>query len=141
MQLLSRVAKVCLSLCSDYYHNGTDYSIADIESAPLGVGVKKALWQLALALLFKGAITVFTFGIKVSPYLAHLFSWRPRKAKLKKKEYLGDISSLSFLKLCCCSCEGRLAVSPQVPAGLFIPSMAVGAICGRMIGIGMEQLA
>ena len=29
----------------------------------------------------------------------------------------------------------------QVPAGLFIPSMAIGAIAGRMIGIGMEQLA
>ena len=29
----------------------------------------------------------------------------------------------------------------QVPAGLFIPSMAVGAITGRMIGVGMDQLA
>jgi len=29
----------------------------------------------------------------------------------------------------------------QVPAGLFIPSMAIGAICGRLIGVGMEQLA
>ncbi|XP_070197620.1 H(+)/Cl(-) exchange transporter 4-like isoform X2 [Littorina saxatilis] len=28
----------------------------------------------------------------------------------------------------------------KIPAGLFIPSMAVGAITGRMIGIGMEQL-
>ena len=28
----------------------------------------------------------------------------------------------------------------QVPSGLFIPSMAVGAIMGRLIGIGMEQL-
>ena len=31
-------------------------------------------------------------------------------------------------------------LSLQIPAGLFIPSMAVGAITGRMIGIGMEQL-
>ena len=29
----------------------------------------------------------------------------------------------------------------KVPAGLFIPSMAVGAIIGRLLGIGMEQLA
>jgi len=29
----------------------------------------------------------------------------------------------------------------QVPAGLFIPSMAVGAIAGRLVGIGVEQLA
>ena len=28
----------------------------------------------------------------------------------------------------------------QIPSGLFIPSMAVGAIMGRMVGIGMEQL-
>ncbi|XP_071951740.1 H(+)/Cl(-) exchange transporter 4-like isoform X2 [Antedon mediterranea] len=29
----------------------------------------------------------------------------------------------------------------KVPAGLFIPSMAVGAIVGRIVGIGIEQLA
>ena len=29
----------------------------------------------------------------------------------------------------------------QVPAGLFIPSMAIGACTGRVVGIGMEQLA
>lgn len=29
----------------------------------------------------------------------------------------------------------------KVPAGLFIPSMTMGAIMGRMVGIGMEQLA
>lgn len=29
----------------------------------------------------------------------------------------------------------------QVPSGLFIPSMAVGAIAGRLLGVGMEQLS
>uniref|UniRef100_A0A6Q2YIQ1 Chloride channel protein n=1 Tax=Esox lucius TaxID=8010 RepID=A0A6Q2YIQ1_ESOLU len=29
----------------------------------------------------------------------------------------------------------------KVPSGLFIPSLAVGAIAGRLLGIGMEQLA
>ncbi|KAG1693191.1 H(+)/Cl(-) exchange transporter 3 [Nymphon striatum] len=29
----------------------------------------------------------------------------------------------------------------KVPAGLFIPSMAIGAIIGRIMGIGVEQLA
>lgn len=29
----------------------------------------------------------------------------------------------------------------KVPAGLFIPSLAIGAIMGRMVGIGMEQFA
>jgi len=28
----------------------------------------------------------------------------------------------------------------KVPAGLFIPSLAIGAICGRLVGIGMEEL-
>lgn len=32
-------------------------------------------------------------------------------------------------------------MSTQVPSGLFIPSMAVGAIAGRLLGVGMEQLA
>lgn len=31
--------------------------------------------------------------------------------------------------------------SLQIPSGLFIPSMAVGAMAGRMVGIGVEQLA
>ncbi|MCJ8731390.1 hypothetical protein PDJAM_G00199070 [Pangasius djambal] len=57
-----------------------------------GPGVYTAVWQLALALVFKTLITVVTFGMKV-------------------------------------------------PSGLFIPSMAVGAIAGRLLGIGMEQLA
>lgn len=30
---------------------------------------------------------------------------------------------------------------PEIPSGLFIPSMAVGAMAGRMVGIGVEQLA
>lgn len=29
----------------------------------------------------------------------------------------------------------------QVPSGLFIPSMAIGAIAGRIVGIAVEQLA
>ena len=29
----------------------------------------------------------------------------------------------------------------KIPAGLFIPSMALGATMGRIVGVGMEQLA
>ncbi|XP_052001145.1 H(+)/Cl(-) exchange transporter 5 [Xyrauchen texanus] len=57
-----------------------------------GPGIYTAIWQLALALVFKALVTVVTFGMKV-------------------------------------------------PSGLFIPSMAVGAIAGRLLGVGMEQLA
>ena len=35
-------------------------------SAEAGDGVKKAVWQLILAMIFKAVITVFTFGIKVN---------------------------------------------------------------------------
>ncbi|KAF0029065.1 hypothetical protein F2P81_018170 [Scophthalmus maximus] len=68
---------------------GVGNSLAD---RPAGEGLYTALWQLALALVFKILITVITFGMKV-------------------------------------------------PSGLFIPSMAVGAIAGRLLGVGMEQLA
>uniref|UniRef100_A0AAQ5YNI9 Chloride channel protein n=1 Tax=Amphiprion ocellaris TaxID=80972 RepID=A0AAQ5YNI9_AMPOC len=63
-----------------------------VTDRPAGEGLYTALWQLALALVFKMMITVITFGMKV-------------------------------------------------PSGLFIPSMAVGAIAGRLLGVGMEQLA
>uniref|UniRef100_H2YSM6 Chloride channel protein n=1 Tax=Ciona savignyi TaxID=51511 RepID=H2YSM6_CIOSA len=71
--------------------NATFSVVKDPPVTPIGSGLRTALWQLALALLFKGIITVFTFGIKV-------------------------------------------------PTGLFIPSMGVGAIMGRLIGVGVEQL-
>ncbi|KAB7504952.1 H(+)/Cl(-) exchange transporter 3 [Armadillidium nasatum] len=75
----------------DYQRNYTNVNTA-IEIAAAGPGVFKALWLLALALIFKCVATVFTFGIKV-------------------------------------------------PCGLFIPSLAMGAVMGRMIGVGVEQLA
>lgn len=43
---------------------GAGNSLAD---RPAGPGLYTALWQLALALLFKMLITVVTFGMKVSP--------------------------------------------------------------------------
>ena len=43
---------------------GIGNSLAD---RPAGPGVYTALWQLALALLFKMLITVVTFGMKVRP--------------------------------------------------------------------------
>uniref|UniRef100_UPI00358DDC14 H(+)/Cl(-) exchange transporter 4-like isoform X2 n=1 Tax=Myxine glutinosa TaxID=7769 RepID=UPI00358DDC14 len=57
-----------------------------------GPGVYNAIGQLALALVFKMATTIITFGIKV-------------------------------------------------PTGLFMPSMAVGAVAGRLLGIWVEQLS
>uniref|UniRef100_A0A8C6TQN4 Chloride channel protein n=1 Tax=Neogobius melanostomus TaxID=47308 RepID=A0A8C6TQN4_9GOBI len=72
--------------------NASDTAVGNtLADRPAGEGLYTALWQLALALVFKMLITVVTFGMKV-------------------------------------------------PSGLFIPSMAVGAIAGRLLGVGMEQL-
>ncbi|XP_052793749.1 H(+)/Cl(-) exchange transporter 4-like isoform X2 [Mya arenaria] len=89
-QLVSRCGPEDNTDLCGYQRNFTDPQ-AYTSNAPVGEGVRRALWQLFLAMVFKGIITIFTFGMKV-------------------------------------------------PSGLFIPSMAVGAIMGRIIGIGMEQL-
>ncbi|XP_071786875.1 H(+)/Cl(-) exchange transporter 5-like isoform X4 [Asterias amurensis] len=95
-QLIAALFKECgpqdaIGFC-DY--NRT-YSRVDQRWYPSALaqnGVIDALWQLPLAMVLQGILTIFTFGMKV-------------------------------------------------PAGLFIPTMAVGAIGGRMLGIAMEQLA
>ncbi|XP_057312951.1 H(+)/Cl(-) exchange transporter 4-like isoform X2 [Hydractinia symbiolongicarpus] len=97
-RLISRLFQNCgpedgSPLC-DYIYNVTNTRNVNSDVYPhraVGPGVREALWKLTLAMLFKGIITIFTFGIKV-------------------------------------------------PAGLFIPSLAVGACAGRIVGIGMEEL-
>jgi chloride channel 3/4/5 len=76
-------------ICDYGKRNFTNVNHA-VPIAEAGDGVKTAIWQLILALVFKMIITIFTFGMKI-------------------------------------------------PAGLFIPSLAMGAITGRIVGIGMEQ--
>ncbi|XP_066496371.1 H(+)/Cl(-) exchange transporter 5 [Tiliqua scincoides] len=78
-------------LC-DYINDANSTKADDLPDRAAGKGVYKAMWLLALALILKVFITIFTFGMKV-------------------------------------------------PSGLFIPSMAVGAIVGRLLGVGVEQLA
>ncbi|XP_059942762.1 H(+)/Cl(-) exchange transporter 5 isoform X3 [Mesoplodon densirostris] len=78
-------------LC-DYENRFNTSKAGELPDRPAGVGVYSAMWQLALTLILKIVITIFTFGMKI-------------------------------------------------PSGLFIPSMAVGAIAGRLLGVGMEQLA
>ena len=68
-------------LCDYVNRNFTNVNQA-VTIAQAGDGVYTAIWELALALIFKLIITIFTFGIKI-------------------------------------------------PAGLFIPSLAMGAIVGR----------
>lgn len=44
-------------------------------------------------------------------------------------------------QVCYHSTTAVILVLLQVPSGLFIPSMAIGAIAGRIVGIAVEQLA
>uniref|UniRef100_A0A4W3HEE9 Chloride channel protein n=1 Tax=Callorhinchus milii TaxID=7868 RepID=A0A4W3HEE9_CALMI len=80
------------SLCDYQTDTNVSQLVDDIPDRPAGQGVYDAMGKLALALIFKIIMTIFTFGIKV-------------------------------------------------PSGLFIPSMAIGAIAGRIVGIAVEQLA
>lgn len=121
-ELISELFNDCGALESsqlcDYVNNpNMSRPVDDIPDRPAGPGVYNALWQLALALIFKMVITIFTFGMKVSsPTLENVVFFF----------FFTDISCLLL---------------PQIPSGLFIPSMAVGAIAGRIVGIAVEQMA
>lgn len=94
-------------------------AFTDNPNRPAGPGVYAAMWQLCLALIFKIIMTIFTFGLKV----------------------ICGFFPLSVLSCCTSSSPLNPVSRPQVPSGLFIPSMAIGAIAGRIVGIAMEQLA
>lgn len=81
-----------VSMLCDYQRNYTEQITNRINIAEAGPGVYKSLFFLSLALIFKFAITIFTFGM-------------------------------------------------GVPTGLFVPSLAMGAILGRILGVMMEQIA
>lgn len=70
-ELISELFNDCGALESsqlcDYVNNpNMSRPVDDIPDRPAGPGVYSALWQLALALVFKIVITIFTFGMKVS---------------------------------------------------------------------------
>ena len=70
-ELISELFNDCGALESSQlcdYVNSPNMSrpLDDIPDRPAGPGVYTALWQLALALVFKVVVTVFTFGMKVS---------------------------------------------------------------------------
>lgn len=52
---------------SDYEIDNSTLNVNDPHwpGANAGAGVKMAVWQLILAMIFKAIITIFTFGIKV----------------------------------------------------------------------------
>lgn len=83
-----------VSMLCDYQRNFTDKIDTPnrLYIAEAGPGVYKSLFFLTLALIFKFAMTIFTFGM-------------------------------------------------AVPTGLFVPSLTMGAIMGRIVGVLMEQIA
>ncbi|VDL18585.1 unnamed protein product [Hymenolepis diminuta] len=89
--MVSRCGPGDLGALCDYKVNLSDTQATIMGNYPAGSGISRAMWMLAVTLILKAIITVFTFGIKV-------------------------------------------------PTGLFIPSLAVGAMMGRMLGVGIEQL-
>ena len=50
---------------SDYKVNLSDTQATIMGSYPAGSGISRAMWMLAVTLILKSVITVFTFGIKV----------------------------------------------------------------------------
>uniref|UniRef100_A0A8C9WTE8 Chloride channel protein n=1 Tax=Sander lucioperca TaxID=283035 RepID=A0A8C9WTE8_SANLU len=69
-ELISELFNDCGALESsqlcDYINNpNMSRPVDDIPDRPAGPGVYNALWQLALALVFKIVITIFTFGMKI----------------------------------------------------------------------------
>lgn len=63
------------------------------------------------------------------------------EAKCKLFEVGRCVLGVGRLELGLLSCFFPHVSSLEIPSGLFIPSMAVGAMAGRMVGIGVEQLA
>lgn len=77
-ELISELFNDCRALESsqlcDYINDiNMTRPVDDIPDRPAGPGVYTAMWQLALALVFKIIITIFTFGMKVSPLFYYIF--------------------------------------------------------------------
>ena len=65
-QLITACGEETTEDICDYVNRTSQAAYRGMGSAPIGEGMKTALWQLSLALVFKIIITIFTFGIKVS---------------------------------------------------------------------------
>lgn len=95
---------------------GIGNSLAD---RPAGPGLFTALWQLALALLFKMLITVVTFGMKVSPHPAPLEAWHQLRVVLI---FWGGVAERSASRLSPIRLERqRYGVSAHFPRASDVP--------------------
>lgn len=97
--------------------------VDDIPDRPAGVGVYTAMWQLALALIFKIVITIFTFGMKVSggearprPGRGHLLSFWAETPVPQGKVGTGATGALALAQ--CCRALGLPLTSKQRRLGV-----------------------
>ncbi|MGH0144736.1 UNVERIFIED_CONTAM: hypothetical protein FKN15_004236 [Acipenser sinensis] len=63
------------------------------------------------------------------------------KNEAKRREVLSAAAAAGVSVAFGAPIGGVLFSLEEIPSGLFIPSMAVGAIAGRIVGIGVEQMA
>ena len=124
-ELISELFNDCGALESsqlcDYINNpNMSRPVDDIPDRPAGPGVYTALWQLALALVFKIVITIFTFGIKVRvPAMLDRSLPQSRLGEVKGGLSLRlDLCALTrLLSLCVLSRSPRGSSSPVWPSG------------------------
>ena len=109
-------------ISSDYRKNITQVNLTDLnltyvseENQILGAnaGVYTSIWKLFLAMLFYLVMLIITFGIKVP------CGKSKKRAKKKEKE---NANYTFFI-------------------GLFVPSLTIGALAGRIIGIIVEIIS
>ncbi|KHJ92774.1 chloride transporter, ClC family [Oesophagostomum dentatum] len=120
----------------DNYHTGV-----------FGSGVESAFWQLIMALIFKFIFTIFTFGIKVPcglfvPSIA-MGAIAGRLVGMSMESVFRTFQSAFWQLIMALIFKFIFTIFTfgiKVPCGLFVPSIAMGAIAGRLVGMSMESV-
>lgn len=86
--------------------------------------IASVMFTVGSALVIKGALTIITFGIKL-PGEPERFHSRWGVVKSREKGRGGEHEQCMLITLI---------------AGIFIPSLVVGACFGRIVGLGMEYI-
>lgn len=96
-------------LC-DYENHFNTSKGGELPDRPAGVGVYSAMWQLALTLILKIVITIFTFGMKVRNslgefcvsvlYVCGLWRAKPKYPTLLIAHVVSDFPRSPFISRC-----------------------------------------
>uniref|UniRef100_A0A2C9JMF3 Chloride channel protein n=1 Tax=Biomphalaria glabrata TaxID=6526 RepID=A0A2C9JMF3_BIOGL len=93
-------------------------------SALAGAGVGSAVWKLALALIFKMIITIFTFGIKVFYLPLYDYKLVSQICNYLDNQSLNNANSVFFSNIC--ESQGKCIITP----GLYAMVGAAAALGG-----------